>query len=447
MILRDPIHGLVAFEDDEERVIQALLATSELQRLRRVRQLGLASLVFPGAEHSRFSHAIGTAWVMSRLLRRLAHVQPALPVTQRLDAAARREAVAAALLHDLGHGPFSHLYEEVFPGAPRHEQWTSDLINDPDTDVHRALEALGQGTADSVAELVRGRHRLSYLGLAVSGTLDVDRCDYLLRDSHMTGVRYGIYDLDWLLRALTVGEAHGPDGERRTVLAIEGQKGLPPIEGFFLARNFMYQQVYHHKAVRAAEVLVRAVLARARERLGDGSGTLVAPTALVRAVRGEAASVGEYVDLDDASLTACIATWQRDEDPVLADLSRRFVRRVLPKTLPLPERPGMEGVWAECLARASAIASAHGLRSDLYVGLDVAVDIPYPEPGPLAAQGGEPEVGEGLWLSLRHRPMARLGDVSFLLRELRNKRNLFPRLVFPPELRDEVGRAVAGVLD
>jgi len=446
MILRDPIHGLVAFEAEEERVIQALLATSEVQRLRRVRQLGLASLVFPGAEHSRFSHAIGTAWVMSRLLERIEHVQAGVPVDQRLDAAARREAIAAALLHDLGHGPFSHLYEEVLPGAPRHEQWTADLILDPGTDVHRALVTFGAETARNVAELVRGRHRLSYLGLAVSGTLDVDRCDYLLRDSHMTGVRYGIYDLDWLLRALTLGEVSDADGTCRTVLAIEGRKGLPPIEGFFLARNFMYQQVYHHKAVRAAEVLVRAIFARASERLRDPTDRLVAPQALIRAVRGEAATEAEYLDLDDASLTSCIAAWQRDADPVLSDLSRRFMRRTLPKTLPLPEGPGRDAVWAQCQALASEIATAHGFRADLHVWLDAPVDVPYADDR--AAEVGAPsgDAGDGLWVSLRHRPMARLGDVSFLLRELRNKRTVRPRLMFPAELRDQVVRAVEPLL-
>jgi len=446
MILRDPIHGLIAFEDEEERVIQSLLATSEVQRLRRVRQLGLASLVFPGAEHSRFSHAIGTAWVMSRLLDRIGHVQEGVAADQRLDPASRREAIAAALLHDLGHGPFSHLYEEVLPGAPRHEQWTADLILHPDTDVHRALAQFGQDTAHNVAELVRGRHRLPYLGLSVSGTLDVDRCDYLLRDSHMTGVRYGIYDLDWLLRALTLGEVTDPEGARRTVLAIEGRKGLPPIEGFFLARNFMFQQVYHHKAVRAAEVLVRSIFARASERLRDPSDALVAPRALISAVRGEPATEAAYLDLDDASLTSCIAAWQRDSDPVLADLAKRFMRRNLPKTLPLPEGPGCEPLWAECQARASEIATAEGFRADLHVWLDAPVDIPYAEDRDVAPGVAAVDPLDGLWVSLRHRPMARLGDVSFLLRELRNKRTVRPRLVFPAELREKVLRAVEPLL-
>ena len=131
MLLRDPVHGLVAFEGAAEQVIKRLLATREVQRLRHVRQLGLASLVFPGAEHSRFAHSLGAAHVMVRLLARMQHAGAVLPVEQRLDAETEADALAAALLHDLGHGPFSHLFEEVVPHARRHEDWTLDIVLDP----------------------------------------------------------------------------------------------------------------------------------------------------------------------------------------------------------------------------------------------------------------------------------------------------------------------------
>jgi HD superfamily phosphohydrolase len=435
MILRDPIHGLVAFEGERERVLKPLFATREMQRLRRVRQLGLASLVFPGAEHSRFSHAIGTAHVMGRLLDRIATVEHAIPVDQRLDAEARRDALAASFLHDLGHGPFSHLFEEVFEDAPRHEAWTVDLILDSSSEVHRALRELGQGTVERVALLVRGQHRLAYLGHAVSGALDVDRCDYLLRDSHMTGVRYGIFDLDWLLQALSFGEIEERDGSRRHVLSIEGRKGLPPIEGFFLARNFMYQQVYHHKAVRAAEVLVRGIFARALELQRDGTALGAStPRALTAVARGERPSLEAYLELDDASLTACIASFQHARDPVLSDLCGRLLNRVLPKTIPLSDAPEAAASWQLAHQRAAEIAQKHGYRSDLYVWLDVPSDVPYAE--------SEAPRSSALWVARRHRPMTLLGDVSFLLRELRNKRAVRPRLVFPAELRDEISAAI-----
>ncbi|MEZ4288606.1 MAG: hypothetical protein R3A47_10790 [Polyangiales bacterium] len=126
----------------------------------------------------------------------------------------------------------------MLPNARHHETWTQEILLDSETDVHRALNAFSTGMPERVAALLRGECRLGYLISAVSGTLDVDRADYLLRDSHMTGVRYGLYDLDWLLRALTFAEV---DGEY--ALAIQGRKGLPPIESFFLGRHYMYQQV------------------------------------------------------------------------------------------------------------------------------------------------------------------------------------------------------------
>jgi HD superfamily phosphohydrolase len=434
MILRDPVHGLVAFEGLVEPVVTALLDTREVQRLRRVRQLGLTSVVFPGAEHSRFAHALGAAHVMVRLLARLAEVEHDLPPEERIDAEASRDAVAAALLHDLGHGPFSHLFEEVMPGARHHEAWTVDVIRDDVTDVHRALARLDAGMPERVAGLIEGRYRLGYLARAVSGTLDVDRCDYLLRDSHMTGVRYGIYDLDWLLRALAFGRA--PDGER--VIAIEGRKGLPPIEGFFLARHFMFQQVYHHKATRGAEALIRGLFLRLGELVRDGAAPEGTPLAMARAARGEPMSLGDYLALDDSVLLHGFSQWADSTDATLRALAQAVVARRLPKTLPLPEEEGATPRWEAALARAQEVALRHGLRPELSVFLDVPRDTPYEEPSDDSA--------DGLWVLLRHQPIRRLGDVSFLLGQLRNAHTLRPRLVFPAALRDDVVAAVGEVL-
>lgn len=435
MILRDPVHGLVDFEGDAEVVVGALLRTREVQRLRRIRQLGLASLVFPGAEHSRFAHAVGAAHVMTRLTRRIRAVHDALPRERRLDDEAARDALAASLLHDLGHGPFSHLFEEVQPGARHHEAWTEDILRDPGTEVNAALEGLGRGTAERVAAMLHGEHRLPYLARAVSGTLDVDRADYLLRDSHMTGVRYGLYDLDWLLRSLAFGEIAGED-----VLAVEGRKGLPPIEGFFLARHFMYQQVYHHKATRGAEALIRGIFVRVGELVRDGSPPEGLPDAMRRAARGEPVPLGEYLDLDDAALLHSFSRWERSRDPVLAQLAQRLRARDLPKTVPLPADD--EGRWAAALARGRDVAAAAGLRPDLEVWLDVAEDTPYAEPD----ESAESPSPRGLWVLIRHRPIQRLSAVSFLLGELCGKTLRTPRLVFPTSLRGPIVDAIEDLL-
>ena len=432
MILRDPIHGLIAFDGLAERVVRSLLDTYEVQRLRRVRQLGLASLVFPGAEHTRFSHAIGTAHVMQSLLTRIDACSDDLPADQKLDDEARADALAAALLHDLGHGPFSHLFEEVLPHAKHHERWTQDILLDPSTEVHQTLESISAGMSDRVAQLLAGDYRLGYLSESVSGTLDVDRADYLLRDSHMTGVRYGLYDLDWLLHALTFACVEG-----RWVLAVQGRKGLPPVESFFLGRHFMYQQVYHHKATRAADALVRAIFMRVSELVLEGTPPDPLLPAFRAAALGEPASVQDYLRMDDAELLTCLSAWEHGNDPTLASFSRQLRRRELPKTVPLPDEKRSR--WVAALERTQQIVGAHGTRTDLTVWLDRAEDIPYPEPMDTRA--------EGLWVTLRHRPLRRLGDASFLLGQLRNKRIERPRLIFPGDYRDEVLAALHDVLD
>lgn len=431
MILRDPIHGLIAFDGIAERVIRSLLDTREVQRLRRVRQLGLASLVFPGAEHTRFSHAIGTAHVMQALQHRIDACSEDLPADQRLDEEARADGLAAALLHDLGHGPFSHLFEEVLPHARHHEQWTRDILLDDSTEVHQTLESLSAGMSARVTDLLSGNYRLGYLSQSVSGTLDVDRADYLLRDSHMTGVRYGLYDLDWLLHALTFACVEG-----RWVLAVQGRKGLPPVESFFLGRHFMYQQVYHHKATRAADALVRAIFMRVSELILEGTPPDPLLPAFRAAALGESVSVEDYLRMDDAELLTCLSAWEHGSDRTLASLSRRLRNRELPKTVPLPDE--RRSLWSEALERTREIVASHGARTDLTVTLDRAEDVPYPEP-----MDASPD---GLWVTLRHQPLRRLGDASFILGQLRNKRIERPRLIFPGDYRDEVLAALHEVL-
>jgi len=241
MIMRDPVHGLIAFESEEAAIVVRLLATPEVQRLRRIRQLGLTSFAFPGAEHTRFAHAVGAAHVMQLFLGRLRQVDRDLPFWQRVTSERARDAIAAALLHDVGHGPLSHLFEDALPDAESHETWTERIVLDPSSGVHRVLADDDPDLPRRVADLVRGRHELPYLAKAVSGTFDVDRCDYLLRDAHATGVRYGDYDLPWLLRSFRLSSGlEGVEGDVLPRLAIDGTKGLSAIESFILARLFMF---------------------------------------------------------------------------------------------------------------------------------------------------------------------------------------------------------------
>jgi HD superfamily phosphohydrolase len=425
MILRDPIHGLVAFESEEDAIVTRLLGTREVQRLRRVRQLGLTSFAFPGAEHTRFAHAVGAAHVMRLFLARLRQVDGELPFWQRVTSERARDAIAAAFLHDVGHGPLSHLFEDALPGAQSHESWTERILLDPASEVHRVLVADDPYLPQRVADLVGGRHPLPYLAKAVSGTFDVDRCDYLLRDAHATGVRYGEYDLPWLLRSLRFDESAQPG------LAIDGPKGLAAIEAFLLARFFMFQQVYFHKSTRSAEWMIGAILRRAIALVRDGVRLPSLPRALGSAAASDLPPLTDYLDLDDQTLLVAIHEWESSTCPILSDLCKRLRARALFKTIEIFKGPdGSPSIAPEAaLGAAQDIARAAGLDPDIYVGLDVATDTPYAEDASLKVMF--PRGGSRL-----------PSEVSFLLDRLRNETIRRTRVIFAPELREAMREAL-----
>jgi uncharacterized protein len=428
MILRDPVHGLVSFERKEEEIVPLLLETREVQRLRRIRQLGLASFAYPGADHTRFSHAIGAAFVMTRLLERLRGIDHSLPYWQRVTTERAREALAAALLHDLGHGPFSHLFEQVFPQSEHHETWTRRVVLDPSTEVHQVLARLDPQLPERVAELVLGRHELPYLARAVSGTFDVDRCDYLLRDAYSTGVGYGRFDLDWLLRSLTFGVPERV-GDAPPI-AIDGKKGIPAIESFLLARLFMFQQVYFHKTERSCEWMLTKILDRACALVADGTRLPGTPPGIAALALGNEVSLGQYLDLDDPALWVAMSTWRDAGDPLLADLVQRLHARRLFKTYELFGEQATARGRLDALDRAREVAVAAGFDPEVYVGLDVASTVALDDDA------------EPLTIVFPDGAVRSLAEVSFLLGRLRGERMERVRLVFAPELRDEIKRTM-----
>lgn len=419
MILRDPVHGLISFEGASEAVVGRLIDTPEVQRLRRIRALGLASLAFPGAEHSRFAHAVGAAHVMRRYLGRVASLSDHLPVADRIGDGDAAVALAAAILHDVGHGPLSHTFEGVSPGAPSHEEWTSRIVLDPDSSVHAVLREIDPEAPVLTERLVHGESRIPHLARAVSGTFDVDRCDYLARDSHMTGVRYGLLDLDWLLRSLRLYAAAPGQPVR---LAVDGAKGLTAVEGFFLARLYMYRQVYLHKAVRAAEVVMTALF----RRLAEVESPPGVPAALSALVRGGSPSTADYLSLDDHELAHALVCLADGTDPILADLARRLRDRRLLKTLDL--RPDVDG--EEARGRLREVVQRAGLAADHLATIDrVSVEAWVEDESLVVVHGGG--------------RVERLLDASPVLRGLSRERFVHQRAVFPAETRDAVARALA----
>ena len=418
MILRDPVHGLISFEGDVGAIVERLLHAREVQRLRRIRALGHASLAFPGAEHSRFAHALGSAWVMKRYLDRVRVLGSDIPAADRIDDDMARVAMAAALLHDLGHGPYSHAFEAVVPGSARHETWTSAIIMSPDTEVHRILSEIDPQMPSQVERLIHGQSPIRHLARAVSGTFDVDRCDYLMRDSHMTGVRYGLLDLDWLMRSLRLSL---PEGGTAARLAVDGEKGLTAVEGFFLARLYMYRQVYLHKAVRASEAVLRGLIRRLVE-LGPQPGT---PPELEKMIRREEVSTAEYLQLDDHALEAALVSYASGGDEVLRDLADRLRARRLFKTTRL--RPEVPREQAQ--DRLFEVVRAAGYEPRYYAMVDRVEVSAYEEDDAMTVLSGSQNRG--------------LLEASHVLRGLSRERYVHYRAVFPPKARDEVARALA----
>jgi uncharacterized protein len=245
-IVRDPLWNNIRLDP----LALALVDTGAMQRLRYVRQLGLAHLVYPGATHTRFEHALGT-YHLARLTLAILHERGDLRALSVEEPAVIQ---AAALLHDIGHYPFAHALEEI--GAPHHEDVGQTLITTGDV-AQLLAERVAPDAPARVAALVRGRSNSPLQGL-ISGSLDLDKIEYLKRDAHMCGVPYGQIDVDRLLNSLTLVR----DGSERAVVGIT-EKGLSALESLLFAKYQMYRNVYWHHAVRSATAMYKRAVGEA----------------------------------------------------------------------------------------------------------------------------------------------------------------------------------------
>lgn len=363
-VFRDPVHGLIEFKE-RNRELANVLDTRAMQRLRRIKQMGWAWLVYPGAEHSRFGHALGAYHIASRICDQL-----------ELDAATAMHVKVAALVHDVGHGPFSHAWEHVFSDVD-HEGWGARIVGE-DTELRGVLTELSPDLPDALRAFWQKDYRPAFARKLVSSQLDADRLDYLLRDGHYSGAGYATYDLDWIIHALRV-ETVRPGGEDPADLVVDYRRGMYAVEQYLFARSYMYAQVYHHKTVRAAEWMFiktmerYAALARAQVE-PDGL-----PTA-ARLARGGEVSVDEYLDLHDASVMIALDRWAgiggpAADDEVLRDLADRLVRRKLFKTFDLgDDLRAAERVAPAALEVAERRFGEHGRY---YVHVDTARQVAY----------------------------------------------------------------------
>lgn len=357
---RDSVHNIIRVntDTDEGRLVVALIDTPEFQRLRRVRQLGLAYFAYQSAEHSRFTHSLGAFHLAGRMVARLLE-------GHRIPDEAQTAVRIAALLHDIGHGPFSHVIESIL--RFHHEEFTIASVLDTGGEIGWLLHRYSPELAGNVASIIRGDFRHRALAQLVSSQLDVDRMDYLLRDSLMTGAKYGIFDLEWIIKSIEIDEAE----DRLYVSA----PGLYAVEDYLQARYYMYRQVYFHRTLRSAEAVLRVLLQRALHLYQDGKPVWHSPgTPMEKVLAGEALTLAEHLDLDDTDVMFSIKRWQYADDPILSDLASRFVNRRLFKAfdMDMPEqyRPGF-------VAETRRIVADGGFDPDYYFVEDKADNAPY----------------------------------------------------------------------
>lgn len=305
-VFKDPIHHYIHVRD---RVIWDVIGTKEFQRLRRIRQLGTTYLVFHGAEHSRFQHSLGVYEIVRRIVDDVFTGRPEWREEERLVT------LCAALLHDLGHGPFSHAFENVF--ELDHEQYTQAILLG-DTEVNEVLSRVAPDFPERVANVIEKTYHDKLVVSLISSQIDADRMDYLQRDSYYTGVSYGHFDMERILRVMRPSEEQ----------AVIKYSGMHAVEDYIMSRYQMYWQVYFHPVSRSAEVILIKILHRARQLYKEGYIFQSEPTLFIPFFK-ECVTVEDYVALDESILLSSFQLWQREEDAILSDLCTRFINRRL----------------------------------------------------------------------------------------------------------------------
>ncbi len=309
-IFNDPIYGFIRIPNS---LIFDLIAHPYFQRLRRISQMGLSYLVYPGAHHTRFHHALGSMHLMQKAVQVLRFKEVEITTDEE------QGLLCAILLHDIGHGPFSHAMENSIVEGVHHEHISLLFMED--------LNTMFNGSLTTAIEIFKGDHPKKFLNQLVSSQLDMDRMDYLKRDSFYTGVAEGNVNSERLLTMLTV-----VDGE----LVVE-EKGTYSVEKFLMARRFMYWQVYLHKTGIVSEQLLIRILKRAKELLkgGDdlyGSKSLhFFMTHKIGKESFDSSVLEQFAKLDDVDIFSAIKQWQDHKDFVLSSLCQMVINRRLLK--------------------------------------------------------------------------------------------------------------------
>ena len=311
-VLKDPVHSYIHIHYE---VIWNCLDSKEFQRLRRIRQLGGDFQVYPTAEHSRFSHSLGVYEIVRRMVTEVKSLCVELTEYEKVCV------MLAGLLHDVGHGPFSHAFEHITNHS--HEEYTAKIILG-NTELNAILRAVSEKLPLDIVSIIQHTHENDILNQIVSGQLDADRMDYLLRDSYFTATSYGQFDLERILRTVRVRKTN----EGRKVIVVK-YTGIHSVEDYIMARYQMYWQVYYHPVARSYEAVFIQLFNRLKDIFKVDKDYFEDMKVLIPFLEKSEVSVDEYFKLDENSLLYCCALIQDKEDKIAADLAKRLQNRRL----------------------------------------------------------------------------------------------------------------------
>lgn len=314
-VFKDPVHNYVYVQDE---LIWNLINTKEFQRLRRIRQLGTTYLTFHGAEHSRFSHSLGVYEITRKIISQFERYHyPDWPKEERIVA------LCAALLHDVGHAPFSHSIEDIF--ETDHEEWSVEILLG-DTEINAALRQYSEDLPHKVAAVIGKTYEQSIVVSLISSQLDADRMDYLLRDAYFTGTDYGNFDLERILRVLRPHEGS----------IVVKESGMHAVEHYLMSRYQMYWQVYFHPVTRSSEIILRQIFKRAKELHSTTYSFKWMDDSILSLIE-ETLNLDTYLRLDEPLVQYTFRRWMNEDDSILSRLCERFLDRKLYKYITIEE--------------------------------------------------------------------------------------------------------------
>jgi|SRR5690625_1825622 len=398
-VFKDPVHRYVRVKD---RLIWDLIATPEFQRLRRIKQLGTTYLTFHGAEHSRFNHSLGVYEIVRRMINKLTHYMD-------WDEEKRLLCLCAALLHDLGHGPFSHSFEKVF--HLDHETYTKKIIVGQ-TEVNRILKRVDEQFPKKVASVIDQTYGDKLVVSLISSQIDADRMDYLQRDAYYTGVSYGHFDMERILRVMRPAKDQ----------VVIKSTGMHAVEDYIMSRYQMYWQVYFHPVTRSAEVILIKILQRVKDLYEQGYAFRFPPTHF-KTFFTDNISLSEYLSLDESIMLFYFQQWTLEDDSILSDLCDRFVNRRLFKYVEFHPSD---------LCQLKKLFVDVGIDPVYYLAVDKSSDLPYD----YYATFDDVQDTKPIYLQMPNKSLKELSKHSHIVEAISGKKRTDQKLYFPLEILD-----------